>query len=124
MDSPGFEHLDVFQRAYKASLEVHRISLKLPKIEQFGLAEQLRRTSKSIPANVAEGYAKRASQAEFNRFVQIAIGSADEMRVWLRYCLDLGYIDEKVWTNWRSEYGEIAKMLTGYAASLRLKSDV
>ena len=70
MVSSGFEHLDVFQRAYRVSLDIHRISLKLPKVEQYGLAEQLRRTSKSIPANVAEGYAKRASQAEFNRFVQ------------------------------------------------------
>ena len=50
-----FEDLEVFKRAYKVSLEVHRISLELPKHEQFGLADQIRRASKSICVNVAEG---------------------------------------------------------------------
>ena len=122
MESGGFERLDVFQRAYDISLEVHRASLKLPRVEQYGLAEQVRRASKSIPANLAEGYAKRASQAEFNRFVRMAIGSADEMQVWLRYCVDLSYIREDQGFRWRSEYSEIAKMLAGLSRSLR--SDV
>ena len=50
---------------------------------------------------------------EFKRFLQMAIGSADEMRVWVRYCLDLGYVDEATWKQWRDEYQEIAKMLHG-----------
>ena len=52
-----------------------------------------------------------ASKAEFKRFVMMAMGSADEMRIWCRYCLDLGYIDEAIWQAWRQEYREIAKML-------------
>ena len=43
----------------------------------------------------------------------MALGSCEEMRVWLRYCLDLGYIDEARWDRWRLEYQEIAKMLVG-----------
>ncbi len=43
----------------------------------------------------------------------MAVGSADEMRVWSRYCFDLGYIDEETWKRWRDEYHEIAKMLQG-----------
>ena len=54
MDSNGFEDMDVFQRAYRVSLDIHRVSLKLPKAEQYGLADQMRRASKSIPANLAE----------------------------------------------------------------------
>jgi four helix bundle protein len=118
MDSKGFESLDVFRRAYKVSLEIHRVSLKLPKIEQYGLAEQMRRASKSIPANLAEGYAKKSSQSEFNRFVKIAAGSTDELRVWIRYCFDLEYIDEQQWTSWKAEYTEIAKMLSGLSNSI------
>ena len=121
--SDGFEGLEVFQRAYKVSLAIHRVSLKFPRSEQYGLAEQMRRASKSIPANLAEGYAKRKSQAEFRRFVSIATGSADEMRVWLRYCFDLGYIDKKCWQTWKEEYIEIAKMLNGLYKSI-LQSDV
>ena len=48
----------------------------------------------------------------------MAIGSADEMRVWARYCLDLGYIDEATWRRWRDDYQEIARMLHGLARSL------
>jgi four helix bundle protein len=83
-----FEELEVFQRAYKVSLEIHRFSQTMPKFEQFDLASQIRRASKSICANVAEGFGKQSySKAEFKRFIQMSIGSADEMRVWLRYCL-------------------------------------
>ncbi len=63
-------------------------------------------------ANIAEGFAKQgASAAEFKRYLAMAIGSADEMRVWARYCLDLGYIDEASWRHWRDEYQAIARML-------------
>ncbi len=90
----GFEELDVFQRAYRLSLEVHRASLELPRIEQFALADQVRRASKSICANLAEGFGRQAvSKPEFRRFVMMALGSADEMQVWTLYCRDLGYVD-------------------------------
>ena len=108
----SFEDLDVFQRAYRIALEVHQTSLKFPALEQRVLGDQVRRASKSICANIAEGFGKqRNSKVEFKRFLRIAIGSADEMRVWARFCLDLHYIDETCWTRWRDEYQLIAKML-------------
>ena len=117
---PGsFEDLEVFQRAYRLSLLIHRKSLDFPAVEQRALADQIRRASKSICANLAEGFAKwHGSKAEFKRYIMIAIGSTDEMRVWLRYCLDLDYIEEAEWREWRSEYEQIAKMLHGLARSL------
>ena len=119
MKACRLEDLDVFKRAYKLSLEVHRISLNLPQIEQYALADQIRRASKSICANLAEGFGKQSqSKAEFKRFILMSIGSADEMRVWSRYCLDLGYIEEEQWKHWRDEYEEIAKMLQGLSKSL------
>ena len=119
-----FEELEVFQRAYRISLEIHRQSLKFPAIEQGALADQVRRASKSTPANIAEGFGKqRVSKAEFRRFVAIAIGSADEMRVWVRYCFDLGNIDEATWEQWRNEYQEIVKMLQGLHSSSVARRD-
>ncbi len=110
----SFEDLAVFKRAYRISLEVHRLSLEFPKVEQHALADQVRRASKGICANIAEGFAKHHwSKPEFKRFVGIAVGTSDEMRVWARYCLDLGYIDQPTWQRWRDEYQEIAKMLHG-----------
>ncbi len=114
-----FEDLEVFRRAYALSLEVHRMSLEFPRIEQFALADQVRRASKSICANLAEGFGKqRQSRSEFRRFVMIATGSADEMQVWTLYCRDLGYIDGKVAERWRGEYREIARMLQGLYRSV------
>ena len=111
----SFEDLEVFKKAYVISLEIHGASLKFPKHEQVnGLGDQMRRASKGICANIAEGYGKqRVSKAEFKRYLQMAIGSADEMRVWLRYCLDLGYINDGQWRKWRESYQVIARMLTG-----------
>ena len=110
----SFEDLEVFQRAYKASLEIHKLSLEFPQREQYGLGEQIRKASKSICANIAEGFAKQSySSHEFKRYLLIAIGSSDEMRVWLRYCLDLNYLSEDRWQYLRDEYHEISKMLAG-----------
>ena len=77
----SFERLDVFQKAYGISLELHRRSLEFPKEEQNGgLAEQIRRASKSICANLAEGYGKQShSSREFKRYISMVIGSSDEM---------------------------------------------
>ena len=108
------EDLAVFKRAYAVSLDVHRASLRFPQIEQYALADQIRRASKSVCANVAEGFGKQShSVAEFQRYLSIAIGSSDEMRIWIRYCVDLGYIDSAVGEQWRNEYQEISKMLQG-----------
>src|SRR5436190_831001 len=119
------EDLAVFQRAYRVSLDLHRTSLHFPKIEQFGgLADQMRRASKSICGNIAEGFGKqRRSNAEFKRYLMMAIGSADEMQVWLRYCSDLEYIDQKTCERWRDEYLQIARMLQGLYTRWRARSD-
>ena len=91
----SFEDIEVFKTAYRISLDVHAESLKWPQIEQRALGDQVRRASKSICANIAEGFGKqRASSKEFRRYLIMAVGSAEEMRVWCRYCLDLGYIDQ------------------------------
>ena len=119
MAAKSFEDLEVFQRAYRLSLELHRFSLTLPGIEQRALGDQVRRASKSIPVNIAEGFGKQGgSVPEFRRFLHMALGSADEMRVWARYCFDLGYVDEAHWHRWREEYRAIAKMIQG----LRVKA--
>jgi four helix bundle protein len=108
----SFEDLEVFQRAYRLSLEIHRASLTFPAVEQRALADQIRRASKSICANIAEGYGRqKRSKAEFKRFLQMAIGSSDEMRVWVRYALDLDYVEEPTWQRWRDEYQTIVRML-------------
>ena len=89
------EDLEVFRRAYRLSLDLHRASLDFPKIEQFGgLADQLRRASKSVCSLMAEGAGRQqGSSREFARYLVMAAGSAEEVRLWCRYAVDLGYIE-------------------------------
>ena len=112
-----FTDLVVYQKAYEKSLEIHRETKKYPEHEQYELGRQMRRASKGICANIAEGFGKQnVSKPEFKRFLLMAMGSADEMRVWARYSLDLGHIDASRWSDWNKSYSDIAKMLNGLHA--------
>ena len=104
--------LDVFKLSYATSLTIHEVSKAFPKDELFSLTNQIRRCSKSICANLAEGFAKQSfSSAEFKRFISIALGSAAEMQVWVRYCLDLNYINKKQAEQWQNDYTYVSRML-------------
>jgi four helix bundle protein len=108
------EKLDVYRRAYALALTVHRESLGFPEIERFALADQMRRASRSVFANVAEGYSRqRQGGADWKRFLIQAIGSADEMASWCAFARDLGYIEAERAEGYRRDYGEIAKMTAG-----------
>ena len=89
--------LDVFRRAYVLSLDVHRATQEFPKSEQYGgVADQLRRSSKSICALLVEGAGRQAnSDAEFRRYVVMALGSADEAKLWCAYARDLGFAEAR-----------------------------
>jgi four helix bundle protein len=107
--------LKVFQRAYRLSLALHRASLGWPKVEQYGgVADQVRRASKSVCALLVEGGGRQpASDAEFRRYVVMAIGSADEARLWCRYAEDLDLVEPASAKLWQNELVEIARMLQG-----------
>ena len=117
--------LDVFRRAYDLSLDVHRASLLFPKVEQYGgLADQLRRASKSVCALLAEGAGRQlGSDAEFRRYVVMALGSAEECKLWSRYAADLGYVEPGQAQAWQAAYGEIARMLQGLRRHLSNSDD-
>lgn len=116
----SFEEFEVYKRAYKISLEIHQATLSFPKSEQYGMADQMRRASKSVCANFAEGFGKQSlSKIEFRKYLFISLGSANEMIVWSDYSKDLGYISSEQWKIWRNEYEQIAKMLQGLYKSLK-----
>jgi four helix bundle protein len=104
--------LSVYQTAFALALELHEISLSFPKNEQYALADQMRRSSKSICANIGEGFAKQKySKAEFSRFLSIAEASANETQVWLQFAFKLNYITEKQFLTWANLYEKIAAQI-------------
>ncbi|MBZ9659088.1 four helix bundle protein [Mesorhizobium sp. ESP-6-4] len=112
--------LEVYRRAYAVSLEVHRATLVFPKIEQYALADQMRRSSKAICANLAEGFAKQThSRPEFARFISMALGSCSEMETWISYAFDLGYITQRQRDEWLQAYAHIYGMLVNLRERLK-----
>jgi four helix bundle protein len=106
------EDLQVFKISYSAALEIHKLTIGFPKIEQYELCSQMRRASKSICSNLAEGFAKQSqSKAEFKRFITMCIGSAKEMDIWLNFCFDLGYVSKETQLKMKNEYLTISRML-------------
>ena len=113
-------NLKVFQRAYRLSLELHRVSLNWPRVEQYGgVADQLRRASKSVCALMVEGAGRQpGSDAEYRRYLSMAMGSADEARLWCDYAADLDYVARETSLAWQDELSQIARMLHGLRSSL------
>ena len=106
-----FRDLDVFRESYAAALDVSRMVKRFPAFEQYELASQLRRAARSIPSNIVEGWSERASTPEFKRYLQIAIGSCDETRMWLDMGKDEGYISDKDCQEIKKRYNRIGAML-------------
>lgn len=106
-----FRDLDVYRESYAAALEVSRVSKTFPRVEQPELARQLRRSARSVPANIAERWAKRNSVLEFRRYLQMAIGSCHETHVWLEMSRDEGYITPEQCRTLVDRYNRIGVML-------------
>ena len=87
----NFRDLGVWTKSYRLTLAVYRETKAFPKEEQFGLTSQLRRAASSIPANIAEGCC-RNGDAEFRRFLFIAMGSASELECHILLARDLGLL--------------------------------
>lgn len=105
--------LKVYQRAYAVSLAIHKQTLQFPPIENYALANQLRRSTKSVCANIAEGFIRQKySKPDFARFLAIAEASAAESQVWLQYSVDLEYIDKLQYQTWDNDYSEIISMIS------------
>ena len=111
--------LEVYRLAFAFSMELHHASLTFPKIEQYSLADQIRRASKSVCANLVEGFDRQKySKPEFKRFLMMASSSAAEVSVWLDYAHELKYISDSQHQTWIKTCDQINRMLH----NLRMKT--
>lgn len=106
-----YRDLDVFRESYGAALKVSKIAKRFPGFEQFELGRQLRRAARSIPANIVEGWAKRQSGPEFKSYLQVAIGSCDEVKFWLEMAKDEGYVTAENLKSCIDRFNRIRAML-------------
>ena len=106
------EDLDVYKRSYRLALEINELCKKLPRTELHGLSSQLRRASRSVPSNIAEGFGRKIHPKEFQNFLLIALGSNDEVIFNIKFMGDASYItmDERIY--FIEEYTIVGKQLT------------
>jgi four helix bundle protein len=105
-----FHKLKVWERSHRFTLSIYLHTKDFPKDELYGLTNQMRRASSSIPTNIAEGCG-HDSQAEFTRFLLMAMGSSSELEYQLILSHDLQYIDDKIFLELSSELNEVRRML-------------
>ncbi|MFV8361297.1 four helix bundle protein [Flavobacterium sp. LS1P3] len=112
-----FKVLEIWKKSRFFCSEIYKVTLSFPNDEKFGLTNQLRRASVSIPSNIAEG-SSRQSNKDFARFLEIAIGSAYEVETQILISSDLGFITPEDLKELSDMLNEIIKMTSRFRATL------
>src|SRR5690606_31125937 len=112
----GFRDLKVYRMAYATAMEIFEVSKKFPSEERYSRIDQMRRSSRSVAANIAEGYRKRFYPKLFILKMTDADGEATETQVWLDMAHDCGYLCTQQRDELRAKYEVIGRMLGGMIA--------
>ncbi len=113
-----FKQLEIWQEAYRFTLEIYRLTKGFPDSERYGLSSQIRRASTSIISNIAEGCG-RDGDAELKRFLIIAMGSASEVECQLMLSKDLQYIDSDHYQQLHAKLSTIKRRTNAFIQKLK-----
>jgi four helix bundle protein len=113
----GHKDLKVYQLAYRLAMEIFELSKNFPKEETYSLTDQIRRSSRSVTANIAEAYRKRQYPNAFCAKLSDSDAECAETQTWLDYSRDCGYIFKENCERLNSEYEQVGRMLGGMMAS-------
>lgn len=113
----SYKDLIAYQKGYKLALEIYQATKAYPKEEIYGLTSQMRRSSVSVPCNIAEGY-RRGHRKEYIQFLYTANGSCGELETLLSLSRDLDLIGKDVFDNLYPLQEEVSKLLRGLISSL------
>lgn len=118
-----FEDIEAWQKARELNIEIYKITNNSFISKDFALCNQIRKSSISIMANIAEGYGRRSNK-EFKQFLNIAHGSAAEVQSHIYVALDLQYITQKEFSDFHKEIEKISKKLQAFKNYLRKSQGV
>ena len=107
----GFKDLIVYQKAYKLAMEIFKITGSFPKEEKYSLIDQIRRSSRAVPANISSAWTKRKYPKSFISKLLDSLEEEAETEVWLDVSHDCKYIDNQLHESLTENYQEVAKML-------------
>ena len=115
MGFQSYKDLEIYKVAHRLAIEIHQMSLKLPKFEIYEEGNQIRKSSKSICSNIVEGFGRRRYKNEFIQFLTYALASCDETREHLDLLWDTGSLKDKdVYRYFTQKYEELGKKLTKF----------
>ena len=114
----NYKDLKVWEKAHHFTLDVYRLSKLFPKEEIYSLTSQLRRAASSVPANIAEGCGKN-TQPDFARYLNTALGSANEAEYFILLSKDLGYLQMDKYEGLTGLINEIKAMLIALILKVR-----
>ncbi|MFO7740593.1 MAG: four helix bundle protein [Desulfatiglandaceae bacterium] len=109
----GYRDLKVYALAYRLALDIQEITKQYPKEEKYSLTDQIRRASRSVPANLAEAWKKRRYEKAFISKLIDCAGEAGETEVWLDFSRDFGYVGNEKYERLLQKYEEVSRMLYG-----------
>ena len=109
MGLKGYHDLDIYEISFDLAMEIHKITMKLPKFELHEEGSQIRRSSKSITANIVEGFGRRRYTNDFIRFLTYALVSCDETKVHLRFLHKSGYMGKDNYSNYKKELERLGR---------------
>ena len=118
---PDFSKLKVWQKAHNYTVNLYKITKDFPSDERFGLTNQIRRASVSIESNISEGCGRNGDK-EFSRFLDIAQGSAYEVKCQIFIARDLGYLDSSKSQLLTDKINEISRMINALNQKLKANS--
>ena len=111
MSIKSVRDLDVYRLAFELAMKLFELTKKFPKDETYSLTDQIRRSSRSVPINIREGFAKRRYENIFIRHLIDAMGSSEETRGWLDFSLGCDYIKQNEHDSLDKKYDEVNAML-------------
>ena len=107
----GYRDLKVYQLAYKLAMEIFKESKSFPREERYSLTDQIRRSSRSVATNIAEGFRKRRYPNMFTSKMADADSETAETQVWLDFACDCGYLSKVRREELMNEYESVGRML-------------
>jgi four helix bundle protein len=109
--------LEVYKLAYRLAMDIFEITKSFPKDERYSLVDQIRRSSRSVPANIAEAYRKRRYEKAFVAKLSDAEGEAGETQTWIDFSKDCDYISPETCEKINKEYEHVISMLVNMLKS-------
>ena len=114
----GYKDLEIYQLAHRLSIEVHRVSMELPKFELYEEGSQLRRAAKSISANIVEGFGRRRYKNDFIRFLTYAHSSCNETIEHLEILIETESLSTEKGQNLLKQYNILGRKLNRFIQSV------